>query len=344
MVLKIKLWYISLPMSKEILVVGGAGYVGSHTVIKLIEKGYRPIILDNLSTGHREAVLGETFYDCDLADLSRLKEVFSKHSIDSVMHFGANCYVGESVVNPHKYFKNNVGNTLNLLEAMLEAEVKKFIFSSTAATYGNPVKIPIDEAHPQEPCNPYGLSKLFVEKIISSYEKAYGIKHIYLRYFNAAGADPEGRIGEDHYPETHIIPLLLQTASGIKKRFTIFGNDYETSDGTCIRDYVHVMDIADAHVRSLEYLNNTKTSNEFNLGSSMGYSVREIIAKAEEVTGKKIPVEYQDRREGDPSILIAGCKKAREVLDWRPHYSIEKTILTAWNWHKDHPKGFEDVK
>jgi len=331
-------------MNKEILVVGGAGYVGSHTVIKLKEKGYKPIILDNLSAGHKEAVIEETFYHCDIADIKCIKDVFSKHTIDAVMHFGANCYVGESVVNPHKYFKNNVANTLNLLEVMLEAEVKKIIFSSTAATYGNPVKIPIDETHPQIPCNPYGLSKLFVEQIISSYENAYGLKHIFLRYFNAAGADPEGRIGEDHYPETHIIPLLVQVALGTKKQFSIFGNDYETSDGTCIRDYVHVMDIAEAHVKALEYLDSTKESNEFNLGSSMGYSVKDIILKVEEITGKKIPLEYHERREGDPSVLIAGCKKAREILDWKPRYNIDKTIETAWNWHKNHPKGFKDAK
>ncbi len=331
-------------MKKQILVVGGAGYVGSHTVIKLLEKGYEPIILDNLSTGHKESITGGLFYECDLANIAHVRDIFKKHNIEAVMHFGANCYVGESVVNPHKYFKNNVSNTINLLEVMLEAGIKKFVFSSSAATYGNPVKIPIDEAHPQVPCNPYGLSKLFIEQIVSTYERAYGIKHIYLRYFNAAGADPEGRIGEDHYPETHIIPLLILTALGIKKQFTVFGNDYETSDGTCIRDYVHVMDIADAHVKALEFMDTEKRSEEFNLGSSMGYSVNEIISKVEQVSGKKIPVEYTERREGDPAILIAGCKKAREILGWRPHYSIEKTIMTAWEWHKKYPKGFKDVK
>ena len=331
-------------MDKEILVVGGAGYVGSHTILKLKEKGYKPIILDNLSTGHKEAVLDEVFYNCDLADTKSIKEIFSKHSINAVMHFGANCYVGESVVNPHKYFKNNVGNTLNLLEVMLEYEVKKFIFSSTAATYGNPVKIPIDETHPQTPCNPYGLSKLFIEQMVSTYENAYGIKHIYLRYFNAAGADPEGRIGEDHYPETHIIPLLMQAALGIKKQFTVFGNDYETNDGTCIRDYVHVTDIADAHVRALEYLEFHKKSDEFNLGSSMGHTVKEVISKVEQISKKTINIEFQERRQGDPSILIAGCKKAREILEWMPRYNMDRIIETAWNWHKDHPKGFKDVK
>ncbi len=330
---------------KEILVAGGAGYVGSHTLIKLLQAGYHPIVVDNLTTGHQKAVIeGTTFYQCDISNTKEMLKIVSRHQIDAVMHFSANCYVGESVVNPHKYFKNNVANTIALLDVMLESGIKKFILSSTAATYGNPIKTPIDETHPQVPCNPYGLSKLMIEQIVNDYEKPYGIKHIYLRYFNAAGSDPDGRIGEDHYPETHIIPLLLKTALGIKKQFTILGNDYDTKDGTCIRDYVHVMDIAEAHVKAINYLESQRRSDVFNLGTSVGYSVKEIIKKVEEITGKTIPVEYAERREGDPAILIASSKKAKEVLEWFPHYNIDHMIESAWKWTKQNPKGYRDVK
>jgi UDP-glucose 4-epimerase len=331
-------------MSKEILVTGGAGYIGSHTVMELLRENYTPVIVDNLSTGHKNAVLGGTFYDCDLGDTSGLRKIFSKHNIDAVIHFSANCYVGESVVNPHKYFKNNVGNTISLLEAMLEANVKKIIFSSTAATYGNPLRTPIDETHPQVPCNPYGMSKLFIEQIINTYENAYGMRHMYLRYFNAAGADVESRIGEDHYPETHIIPLLLQVAQGIKKQFTVFGTDYDTTDGTCVRDYIHVMDLADAHIKAMRYLDKENKSDAFNLGTSVGYSVKEIISNVEKITGKKIVVEYSQRREGDPPVLISSSEKAKKVLGWNSRYSLDEIIGSAWNWHKKYPKGFKDVK
>jgi len=329
---------------KEILIAGGAGYVGSHTIIKLLSEGYQPIVVDNLSTGHEKAILGGTFYSCDIANTKEMQKILSRHKIEAVMHFSANCYVGESVVNPHKYFKNNVSNTIALLDVMIEAGIKKFILSSTAATYGNPTQVPIDETHPQVPCNPYGLSKLMIEQIVNNYEKPYGIKHIYLRYFNAAGSDPEGRIGEDHYPETHIIPLLIQTAMGMKKQFTIFGTDYETKDGTCIRDYIHVMDVADAHIKALRYLDDQRQSNEFNLGTSVGYSVKEIIKKVEDVTGKTIPVEYAERREGDPAILISSAKKAKEILEWHPRYNIDNMIQTAWKWFQQNPKGYKDVK
>ncbi|MFH1223068.1 MAG: UDP-glucose 4-epimerase GalE [Pseudomonadota bacterium] len=331
-------------MSKEILITGGAGYIGSHTILELIKTDHKPVIVDNLSTGHQQSVLGGTFYNCDLSDTEQLKKIFAKHKIDTIMHFGANCYIGESVVNPHKYFKNNVGNTINLLGVMLEAEVKKIIFSSSAAIYGNPVQLPMDEHHPQHPCNPYGMSKLFIEQIINTYENAYGIKHIYLRYFNAAGADLETRIGEDHYPETHIIPLLIQTAMGVKKQFTVFGADYNTKDGTCIRDYVHVGDVARAHIKAMQYLDQTKTSNEFNLGYSIGYSVKEIINRVEKITGKKIPVEYSERREGDPAVLIASYEKAKDILEWEPRHDIDSIIQTAWDWYKKYPKGFKDIK
>jgi len=227
---------------------------------------------------------------------------------------------------------------------MLETNIKKIILSSTAATYGNPLRNPIEENHPQVPCNPYGLSKLFMEQIIDTYEKAYGIKHIYLRYFNAAGADPETRIGEDHYPETHIIPLLLQVALGIKKQFTIFGTDYDTKDGTCIRDYIHVMDLASAHIKAMDHLDKEKHSDVFNLGSSVGYSVQEIIEKVERITGKKIPTELSTRRDGDPSVLISSSEKAKNILGWQPQYNMDEIIESAWNWHKKYPKGFENGK
>jgi UDP-glucose 4-epimerase len=330
-------------MEKQVLVTGGAGYVGSHTIIELIKEGYYPVVIDNLSTGHKKAVLGGTFYEVDLSDTKALSEIFKKHKISAVLHFSALCYVGESVVNPHKYFKNNISNTLNILDAMLENNVKNLVLSSTAATYGIPTTIPIDESHPQNPCNPYGLSMLFMEQIIAPYEKAYGIKHTYLRYFNAAGSDPENRIGEDHYPETHIIPLLIQVAMGAKKQFTILGNDYDTPDGTCIRDYVHVTDIAKAHVMSLKLLEEEGKSNVFNLGSSVGYSVMDIISKVKKITGKDIPTELSNRREGDPAILVSSSQKAKAVLAWEPQYNIEDIIQTTWNWRKQYPKGFKNV-
>ena len=330
-------------MEKQILVTGGAGYVGSNTVIELIKEGYYPVVVDNLSTGHKKAVLGGTFYEIDLSNIKALTDILKKHKISTVLHFSAHCYVGESVVNPHKYFKNNVSNTLNLLEAMLEANVKNLVLSSTAATYGVPTKIPMDESNPQAPCNPYGLSMLFMEQIIESYEKAYGIKHMYLRYFNAAGSDPENRIGEDHYPETHIIPLLIQIALGSKKQFTVLGNDYDTHDGTCIRDYVHVTDIARAHVMALKLLEEERKSNVFNLGSSIGYSVLDIISRVKKITGKDIHVELSNRREGDPAILVSSSEKAKTILGWKPKYSIEDIIQTTWDWRKKYPKGFKNV-
>lgn len=329
---------------RNILVTGGAGYIGSHTVIKLIEEGYNPIIVDNLSTGHRKAVHSNTFYKCDLSEIKKLKEIMIQHEIDTVMHFATSCYVGESVVNPHKYFKNNVTNTINLLEAMLEAEVKNFIFSSTASIYGQPVYTPLDEKHPKEPCNPYGTSNLFIEKIVETYEKAYGIRHIYLRYFNAAGSDYLRGVGEDHYPETHIIPLLIQVALGMKKEFRVFGQDYDTPDGTCIRDYIHVMDLADAHINAIKYLEKKGKSRAFNLGSGKGYSVKEIIKKVQQISGSTIKVKYSERRKGDPSILIASYEAAKKMLDWSPKRSLSEIISSSWEWSKRYPKGYNDVK
>jgi UDP-glucose 4-epimerase len=329
-------------VNKTILVTGGAGYIGSHIVLDLLNNGYNPVTLDNLSTGHRKSIRGGEFYSIDLANKDDLKAIFKKHSIDTVIHLSGSCYVGESVVNPHKYHVNNISNSLNLLEAMIENNVKQIIFSSSAAVYGQPKYVPIDENHPKEPCNPYGLSKLVLEKIIDSYELAYGLKHIHLRYFNAAGADPNGSIGEDHYPETHIIPLLVQAALGKKKRFTVFGSDYDTKDGTCIRDYIHVSDLATAHIKAMEFLNNEKTSNDFNVGTSVGHSVKDIINKVTEIVGKDIPVDYAERREGDPSILIASANKAKNILRWEAKYNLDDIIRTACNWHKNHASGYSD--
>jgi len=327
--------------NKNVLVVGGAGYIGSHTVLQLAEKGYNPIIVDNLSTGHKKSIEGKIFYNIDACDKDALKEVFKANKINNIIHFAANCYIGESVVNPHKYFKNNLVNILTLLDVMLEFEISNIIYSSTAAIYGSPKYLPIDEDHPKEPICPYGMSKKYIEEIINTYEKAYGIKHVHLRYFNAAGANYQKKIGEDHYPETHIIPLLMKTALGQRKKFTVFGNDYDTKDGTCIRDYIHVVDLASAHVKALEYLNSSEgKSSEFNLGISIGYSVKEIIAKVQDISGIDIELEYAKRRAGDPGVLIASSKKAREVLKWQPKHDLDEIIKSAWAWHSKYPNGF----
>jgi UDP-glucose 4-epimerase len=318
---------------KNILVVGGAGYIGSHTVKELINNGYNPIVFDNLIYGHKEAVLTENFEIGDLANIDDIRAVFNKYKIDGVIHFAAFAYVGESVTKPAKYYKNNVVNTLNLLDVMLENNVKNIVFSSTCATYGNPEYTPIDEEHPQNPINPYGQSKLMVEKIFKDYDHAYDLKYASLRYFNAAGCDKEGLIGESHEPETHLIPLVLKAAKGERDNITVFGTDYDTADGTCIRDYIHVEDLASAHRLAIEYLIRENTSQCINLATGIGTSVKEIIDAATEVTGKKIPVEYGERRAGDPALLYASNKKAKELLGWDPQYmSIKDTIQTAWNW------------
>ena len=318
-----------------ILIVGGAGYIGSHVNKALNEEGYETVILDNLSYGHEESIKWGTFCNCDLNNIDDVDEVFNKYDITAVMHFSSFIDVGESVRNPEKYYHNNVLNTMNLIHVMLKQDVKKFIFSSTCATYGVPQKIPLVEDHPQNPINPYGWTKLMVERILKDYDKAYGLKSVILRYFNASGADKSGEIGEWHNPETHLIPLILDAAMGKREDIKIFGTDYDTPDGTCIRDYIHVTDLADAHILSLKYLEQNNKSNQFNLGNGQGFSVREVIESVKRVTGKDFKVTASERREGDPAILIGSSKKAKEVLGWNPQYTdIDQIVETAWNWHQ----------
>lgn len=318
-----------------ILIVGGAGYIGSHVNKVLNERGYETIILDNLSYGHEESVKWGTLCKCDLANINEVDDIFTKYDINAVMHFSSFIDVGESVRNPEKYYNNNVVNTMNLLNVMLKHDVKKFIFSSTCATYGIPQKIPLTENHPQNPINPYGWTKLMVERILKDYDTAYGLKSVILRYFNASGADESGIIGEWHNPETHLIPLILDAAMGKREDIKIFGTDYDTPDGTCIRDYIHVTDLADAHILSLEYLNKNNQSNQFNLGNGQGFSVREVIESVKRVTGRNFNVTQTQRREGDPAILMGSSKKAKDTLGWDPQYvNIDKIIETAWNWHQ----------
>lgn len=318
-----------------ILIVGGAGYIGSHLNKEMNEKGYETVVFDNLSYGHEEFVKWGIFERGDLSNIDDIKRVFNKYDIDAVMHFAAFTYVGESVEDPQKYYSNNVKNTLNLLQVMLEEDVKHFVFSSTCATYGNPVEIPITETHPQNPINPYGRGKLMVEQILKDYSDAYKLKYVSLRYFNAAGSDPEAEIGELHDPETHLIPLVLDAASNLREDIKIFGTDYDTPDGTCIRDYIHVTDLADAHILALEYLKNGGKSDVFNLGNGNGFSVKEVIQKAREITGEEIKEVEVERRPGDPPILIGSSKKAVEILKWKPqYYDLSFIIKTAWKWHQ----------
>jgi UDP-glucose 4-epimerase len=323
----------------NILVVGGAGYIGSHMVKRLIADHHQVVVVDNLSTGYRDAVLTESFYEVDIADQEALSKVFSQHKIDAVFHFASFIQVGESVKDPAKYYRNNVAATLSLLEVMVKFDVKHFVFSSTAAVFGNPQYSPIDEKHPKEPINPYGQSKLMVEKILEDFDRAYGLKSVSLRYFNAAGADPEGELGERHIPETHLIPLVLQAASGRSESISVFGKDYETLDGTCVRDYIHIVDLADAHVKAIDYLKKGNASSAvFNLGNGKGFSVKEIIEASQKVTGKKIPVNYVERRAGDPPTLVADATLAQKVLGWKPKYTkIEDIIQHAWAWEEKYP-------
>jgi UDP-glucose 4-epimerase len=325
-----------------ILVCGGAGYIGSHMVAALLEKGEEVVILDNLQKGHRDAVLGGKLYEGDLRDIAILDKVFTENNIDAVIDFAADSLVGESVTEPLKYFENNVGGTLSLLRAMKDYGVKNIVFSSTAATYGEPESIPILEDDKTFPTNSYGESKLAVEKILKWCDNAYGIKFTALRYFNAAGAHESGKIGEDHSPESHLIPLILQTALGQREKIMIFGDDYKTEDGTCIRDYIHVMDLASAHLLAVDRLRNGGESRIYNLGNGTGFSVKEVIEVARKVTGREIKAEIAPRRAGDPAVLIASSKKAVEELEWKPRFnSLETIIQTAWNWHVNQPKGYE---
>jgi UDP-glucose 4-epimerase len=317
-----------------ILVTGGAGYIGSHTVKELLKSGYEVVVLDNLSQGHPEAVLTPHFEQADLNNKEAVRELFKKYPIESVVHFAAFSVVGESNLFPHKYFNNNTKNTLQLLDIMVESGVLNFVFSSTCSIYGNPEYIPLDEKHPIQPINAYAESKRMVENILGYYDKAYALKSVRLRYFNACGADLEGQIGESHDPETHLIPLALKVAKGEKPHLSIFGTDYPTPDGTCIRDYIHVTDLADAHIKALEYLqSDSGESITLNLGTGTGYSVKEIIETCREITGHPIPTVEIARREGDPSVLVAQSQLVKDKLNWTPQLSGLKTIIqSAWQW------------
>ena len=316
-----------------VLVVGGAGYIGSHMVKLLLGSDYRTITLDNLSTGYRDAVLGGEFMQVDLADRPALDRLFAQRSIDAVMHFASFIQVGESVKEPAKYYENNVTNTLNLLDSMVAHGIKRFIFSSSAAVYGNPITVPIPEDHPKHPINPYGRTKWMVEQILDDYDRAYGLKSVSLRYFNAAGADPGGQLGERHEPETHLIPLILRAASGRAPDIKVFGRDYDTPDGTCIRDYVHVADLCDAHRLALDQLLDGGVSAVYNLGNGNGFSVAEVIAATERVTRRNIPVTDVARREGDPPRLVANATRARTELGWQPQFNeLDAIIAHAWAW------------
>ncbi|MGY6530192.1 MAG: UDP-glucose 4-epimerase GalE [Cyanobacterium sp.] len=320
-----------------ILVTGGAGYIGSHTVKLLKDQGYELIVLDNLVYGHQDIAekLDVNLIIGDLGDRPLLDKLFQEYAIEGVIHFAAYAYVEESMKNPAKYYQNNVVSTLNLLEAMESAGVRKMVFSSTCASYGMPETIPIPETHPQNPINTYGYTKLVIEKMLADFQRAYGWEYVAFRYFNAAGADPDGMIGEDHHPETHLIPLVLYTALGKRDSITIFGDDYDTPDGTCIRDYIHVTDLAQAHLLGLDYLLQGGKSNIFNLGNGSGFSVKEVIEATKKVTQRDFKVVKGDRRVGDPPILVGSSAKAHQILNWQPQYpDIETIIHHAWQWHQ----------
>lgn len=328
----------------SILIIGGAGYIGSHTVKYFIEQNEDVIIVDNLLTGHKEAILSDKFYECDIRDKENLDKIFKENNIEAVIHFAANSLVGESMVKPYEYYHNNVYGMMCLLDVMKENNVDKIVFSSTAATYGEPKNIPILESDDTNPTNTYGETKLAMEKMMKWFDNAYGTKYVSLRYFNAAGAYFDGSIGEAHTTETHLIPLILQVPLGKREHISIFGNDYDTKDGTCIRDYIHVMDLASAHYKALEYLRKGNQSNIFNLGNGNGYSVKEVIDVARKVTNHDIPAKLEDRRSGDPAVLIASSDKAKEVLGWKPEYdSLERIIEDAWRWHKNNVNGYKKL-
>ncbi len=327
--------------SMAILITGGAGYIGSHTVRHFIDQNEDVIVVDNLQSGNRESVEVKHFNKIDLRDKEKLDAVFKKHNIEAVIHFAANSLVGESMVKPFEYYHNNVYGMMCLLDVMKENNVDKIVFSSTAATYGEPKNIPILEEDETNPTNTYGETKLAMEKMMKWFDQAYGVKYVSLRYFNAAGAHQSGTIGEDHDPETHLIPLILQVPLGNRDKIYIFGDDYKTEDGSCIRDYIHVMDLASAHYVALEYLRQGNSSDIFNLGNGNGYSVKEVIEVARNVTEHPIPAEIKERRAGDPAVLIASSDKAQKVLGWNPQFnSLEKIIKDAWNWHRNNPNGY----
>ncbi len=318
-----------------VLVTGGAGYIGSHTCKALSAAGYTPVTYDNLIFGHSEAAQWGPLEIGDIADRQRLDEVISQHQPTAILHFAAFAYVGESVADPGKYYRNNVAGSLNLLEAARDNQINRFVFSSTCATYGIPQTLPITEDEPQKPINPYGHSKLMVEQMLADFGTAHDIGWIALRYFNAAGADPDNQIGEDHDPETHLIPLVLDAASGRRDSITVFGSDYDTPDGTCIRDYIHVSDLAEAHVLALQHLEAGSESGAYNLGNGTGYSVRDVISVAEKVTGLKVPVIEGGRRPGDPARLISDASQAHDMLGWQPKIcDLEEIVGTAWAWHQ----------
>lgn len=326
-----------------VLVSGGAGYIGSHTALELMQQGREVIYFDNLQKGHKRAVLGDKFYIADLRDQEALEKVFQENEIEAVVQFAADSLVGESVTVPFKYYNNNVISTLRLLETMVKYDVKKIVFSSTAATYGQPKRVPILESDETLPTNPYGETKLAVERLLKWADNAYGIKYVALRYFNAAGADRSGRIGEDHSPESHLIPIILQAALGQRDHVEIYGDDYDTPDGSCIRDYIHVTDLANAHIRAIEKLERDNTSAVYNLGNGKGFSVKEVIDVARKVTGVNIKADIAPRRAGDPAVLVASSEKAKKELGWNPVYGDLETIIeTAWQWHKNNPEGFKD--
>lgn len=319
----------------RVLVTGGAGYIGAHTCKALAAAGHQPITYDNLVHGHRHAVQWGPFEEGDILDRARLDAVIAAHAPEALVHFAAFAYVGESVTDPGKYYRNNVAGTLTLMEAMRDHGVGHMVFSSTCATYGVPASIPIMEDAPQAPINPYGQSKLMVERMMADFAHAHGLGWVALRYFNASGADPDGETGEDHTPEPHLIPLILDAAMGRRPAITVFGDDYDTPDGTCIRDYIHVTDLADAHLRALQGLQRGMASGAFNLGNGTGYSVKQVIGAVERVTGLKVPVEIGPRRAGDPDRLVGSAAKARRELGWQPRFAaLDEIIRTAWDWHR----------
>uniref|UniRef100_UPI00402718DC UDP-glucose 4-epimerase GalE n=1 Tax=Candidatus Scatousia sp. TaxID=3085663 RepID=UPI00402718DC len=326
-----------------ILVLGGAGYIGSHTVYELIDNGADVVVADNLQTGHLQALHPKArFYEGDIRDKAFLDNLFKKEKIDAVIHFAANSLVGESMVEPLKYYDNNLYGTMVLLKSMVENGIDKIVFSSTAATYGEPESIPILETDKTEPTNTYGETKLSMEKMFKWVSQAHGMRYVSLRYFNACGAHLSGKIGEAHNHESHLIPIILQVPNGQRKSVAIYGEDYNTKDGSCVRDYIHVTDLAQAHILAVKYLKNGGESNVFNLGNGVGFSVKEVIETARKVTGHHIPAVVSSRRAGDPAVLIASSTKAKEILGWTPkHDSLEEIIATAWKWHKHHPNGFE---